>query len=122
MAKLTKEEIIASLKEFTLIELNDLIKGIEEEFGVSATVAVAAAPTAETTTATPTEVNVILKEAGAQKINVIKIIREITGLGLMDAKKSVDNVPTKIKENVPIAEAEELKKKLVEVGATVEFN
>lgn len=122
MAKLTKEEIIASLKEFTLIELNDLIKGIEEEFGVSATVAVAAAPTAETTTAAPTEVNVILKEAGAQKINVIKIIREITGLGLMDAKKSVDNVPTKIKENVPIAEAEELKKKLVEVGATVEFN
>lgn len=122
MAKLTKEEIIASLKEFTLVELNDLIKAIEEEFGVSATVVAASAPAAnEAASAAPTEVTVVLKDAGAQKINVIKVIREITGLGLMDAKKAAENTPTNLKENVPVAEAEELKKKLTEAGATVEL-
>lgn len=121
MAKLTKEEIIASLKESTLVELNELVKAIEEEFGVSAALPVAAVAVEAAASEAPTEVNVIITEAGQSKISVIKVVREVTGLGLMDAKKMVDNVPATIKENYPVAEAEELKKKLVEAGATVEL-
>ncbi|WP_391592241.1 LSU ribosomal protein L7p/L12p (P1/P2) [[Mycoplasma] cavipharyngis] len=121
MAKLSIEQIIESLKESTLVELNDLVKAIEETFGVSAALPVAVAATETKANDAPTEVNVVITSAGASKINVIKIVRELTGLGLMDAKKLVDNTPSTLKENVAIAEAEELKKKLTDAGATVEF-
>jgi large subunit ribosomal protein L7/L12 len=119
MAKLTKEEIISSLKEMTLLEINDLIKAIETEFGVSAAapVAAAAAPAAEA----PTSVKITLVEAGAQKVAVIKTYREITGVGLMEAKTAVEKVPAKIKEGLKPEEAEELKKKFEAVGAKVKI-
>ena len=122
MAKLTNEEIIASLKEMTMIELNDLVKAIEEEFGVTAAapVAVAAAPAEEAAAAGPSEVSVFLKGAGANKVQTIKAVQAITGLGLIDAKKLVDGAPCAIKEKISPAEAEGIKAKLVEVGAEVE--
>ena len=95
MAKLTQEDILAYLDEATILELNELVKAIEEKYGVSA--------------------------AGDSKVGVIKVVREITGLGLVDAKKLVDGAPATIKENVAAEEAEELKKKLTDAGATVEF-
>ena len=121
MAKLTQEDILAYLDEATILELNELVKAIEEKYGVSAAapVAVAAAPT-EAAEA-PTTVNVVLASAGDSKVGVIKVVREITGLGLVDAKKLVDGAPATIKENVSSEEAEELKKKLTDAGATVEF-
>lgn len=124
MAKLTKEEIVASLKEMTVLELNDLVKAVEEEFGVTAAVAVAAAPAAaeeETAAAGPTEVNLVLTSAGASKVAVIKAVQAITGLGLMDAKKLVDAIPATIKEKISPVEAEEHKKTLVAAGAEVEI-
>jgi large subunit ribosomal protein L7/L12 len=123
MAKLTNEEIIASLKEMTLLELNDLVKAIEEEFGVTAAapVAVAAAPAEEAAASGPTEVTVTLKSFGANKVAVIKAVQAITGLGLIDAKKLVDACPSKIKENITPVEAEEHKKALVAAGAEVEI-
>ena len=122
MAKLTNEEIIASLKEMTMIELNDLVKAIEEEFGVTAAapVAVAAAPVEEAAAAGPSEVSVFLKGAGANKVQTIKAVQAITGLGLIDAKKLVDSAPCAIKEKISPAEADGIKAKLVEVGAEVE--
>jgi ribosomal protein L7/L12 len=122
MAKLTQEDILAYLDEATILELNELVKAIEEKYGVSAAapVAVAAAPT-EAAAAAPTTVNVVLAAAGDSKVGVIKVVREITGLGLVDAKKLVDGAPATIKENVSSEEAEELKKKLTDAGATVEF-
>ena len=122
MAKLTNEEIIASLKEMTMIELNDLVKAIEEEFGVTAAapVAVAAAPAEEAAAAGPSEVSVFLKGAGAYKVQTIKAVQAITGLGLIDAKKLVDSAPCAIKEKISPAEADGIKAKLVEVGAEVE--
>ena len=122
MAKLTQEDILAYLDEATILELNELVKAIEEKYGVSAAapVAVAAAPT-EAAAAAPTTVNVVLASAGDSKVGVIKVVREITGLGLVDAKKLVDGAPATIKENVAAEEAEELKKKLTDAGATVEF-
>lgn len=121
MAKLTNEEVIASLKEMTILELNDLIKAIEEEFGVTAAAPVAVAATAEDAApAGPTEVTVTLTEVGATKVAVIKAVREITGLGLVEAKGLVDKVPSAIKENIKPEEAEAIKAKLVEAGATVE--
>ena len=122
MAKLTNEEIIASLKEMTMIELNDLVKAIEEEFGVTAAapVAVAAAPAEEAAAAGPSEVTVFLKGAGANKVQTIKAVQAITGLGLIDAKKLVDGAPCAIKEKISPAEADGIKAKLVEVGAEVE--
>lgn len=123
MAKLTKEEIIASLKEMTVIELNDLVKAVEEEFGVTAAapVAVAAAPAEEEAAAKgPSEVTLTLTSFGAQKVAVIKAVVAITGLGLMDAKKLVDAVPSVIKEHISPVEAEEHKKALVAAGAEVE--
>ena len=124
MAKLTKEEIIASLKEMTVIELNDLVKAVEEEFGVTAAapVAVAAAPAEEEAAAKgPSEVTLTLTSFGAEKVAVIKAVVAITGLGLMDAKKLVDAVPSVSKEHISPVEAEEHKKALVAAGAEVEI-
>ena len=123
MAKLTIEEIVASLEEMTVLELNDLVKAVEEKFGVSAAapVAVAAAPAEEEAAKGPTEVYLILKSVGASKVGVIKAVQAITGLGLMDAKKLVDGAPAPIKEHISPVEAEEHKKALVAAGAEVEI-
>lgn len=124
MAKLTKEEIVESLKEYTILELNDLIKLVEETFGVTAAVAAAAAAPAEDEAPVekgPAEVNLVLTGLGsASKVAVIKAVQAITGLGLMDAKKLVDALPANIKEKISPVEAEEHKKALVAVGAEVE--
>ncbi|MDD6004428.1 MAG: 50S ribosomal protein L7/L12 [Erysipelotrichaceae bacterium] len=121
MAKLSHEDILAFLEEATILELNELVKAIEEKFGVTAAapVAVAAAPVEEA--AGPVEVSVILKEVGASKVGVIKVVRELTGLGLVEAKGLVDKCPSPIKENISAEEAEEIKKKLVDAGAVVEI-
>lgn len=122
MAKLTHEDILAYLEEATILELNDLVTAIEEKFGVTAAAPVAAAATAEAAANDePTEVNVVLTDIGATKVAVIKVVRELTGAGLLDAKKMVEATPAVIKENVPMAEAEEMKKKLMEAGASVDF-
>ncbi len=118
MAKLTTTEIIESLKEMTILELNDLVKTIEEEFGVTAAAPVAAAASQEA--AKQTEFDVVLMSAGASKISVIKTVREITGLGLKEAKELVDKAPQPIKEKVSEDEANSVKAKLEEVGASVE--
>jgi len=118
MAKINKEQLIESLKEMSMLEINDLVKGIEEAFGVSAAAPVAAGPVAAAAAA-PTEVTVYLDNAGANKINIIKLYREYTGLGLMEAKTNVEKGNVAIKEGIKPAEAEEIKKKFVEAGATV---
>ncbi|NMB18654.1 MAG: 50S ribosomal protein L7/L12 [Erysipelothrix sp.] len=122
MAKLTAEELIASLKEMTILELNELVKAIEEEFGVTAAAPVAVAATGGDDAAddSPSEVTVTLTGVSGSKVGVIKALREITGLGMMDAKKLVDEAPSAIKENISASEAEELKAQLEEAGATVE--
>ena len=122
MAKINTTDLIASLKEMTILELNDLVKAIEEEFGVTAAapVAVAAAPAEEEVAKGPSEVTVYLKSVGASKLAVVKAIQGITGLGLGDAKKLTDTVPSVIKEKISPAAAEEVKAKLVEAGAEVE--
>ena len=113
MAKLNKEEFIASLKEMSVLELNELVKAIEEEFGVTAAAPVAvAAGAAAAVEEGPSEVSVILKSAGASKLNVIKLVREVTGLGLKEAKDLVDNAPKAVKEKISPEEAEALKDKL----------
>ncbi|MBS3991408.1 MAG: 50S ribosomal protein L7/L12 [Erysipelothrix sp.] len=122
MAKLTATQVIESLKEMTILELNDLVKAIEEEFGVTAAapasaVAAVAAPVEEEVK----DVSVILKEVGPSKVGVIKVVREITGLGLVEAKGLVDKAPIAIKENLKPEAADEIKAKLVEAGATVEI-
>ncbi|MCR5506002.1 MAG: 50S ribosomal protein L7/L12 [Bacilli bacterium] len=123
MAKLTKEEIVASLKEMTVLELNELVKAVEEEFGVTAAAPVAAAAPAEEEgpAAGPTEVSLFVKSAGASKVQVIKAVQAITGLGLMDAKKLVDQAPVAIKEHISPVEAEEHKKALEAAGAECEI-
>lgn len=123
MAKLTKEEIIAAVKEMTVVELNDLVKAIEEEFGVTAAAPVAgsAQPVEEEEKKGPTEVTLTLKSFGANKVAVIKAVQAITGLGLMEAKKLVDAAPSAVKENISPVEAEEHKKALVAAGAEVEI-
>ena len=122
MAKLSAQDVIASLKDMTILELNDLIKAIEEEFGVSAAAPVAvAAVAAEEEPAAATTVSVVLKEAGTSKVAVIKVVRELTGLGLVEAKGLVDKSPIAIKENINADEAEDIKKKLMEAGAVVEI-
>ena len=116
--------MIEELKTLTVLELSELVKAVEEEFGVSAAAAVAvAAPAAGGAAAAEekTEFDVILKEAGAEKIKVIKAVREITGLGLAEAKALVDGCPKTLKEAAAKEEAEEIKAKLTEVGATVEL-
>jgi large subunit ribosomal protein L7/L12 len=122
MAKLTNEEIIAALKEMTVMELNDLVKAVEAEFGVTAAapVAAAAAPAEEEVAAGPVEVSLILKSCGASKVGVIKAVQAITGLGLMEAKKLVDGAPVAVKEHISQVEAEEHKKALEAAGAEVE--
>lgn len=122
MAKLTKEEIVAAVKEMTVVELNEVVKALEEEFGVSAAAPVAAAaPADEGAAKGPAEVNLVLTGAGANKVQVIKAVQAITGLGLMDAKKLVDAVPSNIKEHISPVEAEEHKKNLEAAGATCEI-
>ena len=124
MAKLTNEEIIAALKEMSVMELNELVKAVEEEFGVTAAapVAAAAAPAEEEGPAAgPSEVSLFLKSAGMSKVPVIKAIQAITGLGLMDAKKLVDAAPVAVKEHISPVEAEEHKKALEAAGAECEI-
>ena len=120
---MNKEEMIEEIKKMTVVELAELVKAIEEEFGVSAVAA--AAPVAGAAGAAAAEekstFNVVLKEAGDQKIKVIKVVRDATGLGLKEAKELVDGAPKTLKENVAKAEAEELKAKLEEVGAIIEL-
>ena len=116
--------MIEELKTLTVLELSELVKAVEEEFGVSAAAAVAVAAPAAGGAAVAeekTEFDVILKEAGAEKIKVIKVVREITGLGLAEAKALVDGAPKTLKEAAAKEEAEEIKAKLAEVGATVEL-
>ena len=120
---MSKEEMIEEIKKMTVVELADLVKAIEEEFGVSAVAA--AAPAAGVAggdaAAEKTSFNVVLKEAGDQKIKVIKVVRDATGLGLKEAKELVDGAPKTIKEGVNKDEAEELKAKFTEVGAVIEL-
>ncbi len=122
MAKLTAQELIDAIKELTVLELNDLVKACEEEFGVSAAAGVvvaAAGAGAGAAVEEKTEFDVELTEAGAEKVKVIKVVREITGLGLKEAKDTVDGAPKVLKEGASKEEAEEIKKKLEEVGAKV---
>ena len=121
MAKLTAQELIDAIKELSVLELNDLVKACEEEFGVSAAagVVVAAAGAGAAAEEEKTEFNVELTEVGSEKVKVIKVVREITGLGLKEAKDVVDGAPKVVKEQASKEEAEEIKKKLEEVGAKV---
>ena len=120
---MNKEEMIEEIKKMTVVELSELVKAIEEEFGVSAVAA--AAPAAGVAggdaAAEKTSFNVVLKEAGDQKIKVIKVVRDATGLGLKEAKELVDGAPKTVKENVSKEEAEDLKAKFTEVGAVIEL-
>ncbi len=123
MAKLNKDEFIASLKEMTILEIKELVDAMKEEFGIDPT-AVAAAPAAgagAAAAAEQTEFDVILTSAGSAKLGVIKVVKEVTGLGLKEAKEVVDGAPKPVKEKVSKAEAEELKAKLEAAGASVEI-
>lgn len=120
MAKLTRDEFISSLKEMNLLEIKELVDAMKEEFGVDpSAVAVAAAPAAQEDQE-PATVTVSISDAGAAKVAVIKVVREITGLGLKESKDLVDNAGSPIKENISMEEANEIKAKLEEAGATVE--
>ena len=118
---MNKEQIIEAIKAMTVLELNELVKACEEEFGVSAAapVAVVGAAGGAAAAEEQTEFTVVLKEAGGEKIKVIKAVREITGLGLKEAKEAVDGAPTNLKEGIEKAEADAIKAQLEEVGATV---
>ena len=121
MAKLTKEEFISSLKEMNLLEIKELVDAMKEEFGVDpSAVAVAAPGAAAQEDSAPSTVTVSITDAGAAKVGVIKVVREITGLGLKESKDLVDNAGSAIKENISVEEANEIKAKLEEAGATVE--
>ena len=120
---MTKEQIMEAIESMTVLELSELVKALEEKFGVSAAAPVAvaaAAPAAAAAAEEKTEVDVILASAGASKINVIKVVREVTGLGLKEAKELVDGAPKAVKEKISKADADALKAKLEEAGATVE--
>jgi large subunit ribosomal protein L7/L12 len=122
--KITKEEVISFIEEMTVLELSEMVKELEEKLGVSAAApvaAIAAAGPAAAPAEEKTDFDVILTGFGDQKIQVIKVARAITGLGLKEAKDLVEGVPKAVKEGVPKAEAEEIKAKLEEVGATVEI-
>ena len=124
MASEKIEKLIEEVKVLSVLELSELVHALEEEFGVSAAAAVAAAPAAGAAAGAAdeqTEFNVVLAEVGASKMGVIKLVKEITGLGLKEAKELVDNAPKAIKENVGKDEAEDIKKKLEEAGAKVEL-
>ena len=122
---MTHAEIIEMIEKMTVLELNDLVKALEEHFGVSAAAAVVAVPGAGAAAAAAeeekTEFDAILKDAGAEKIKVIKVIRELTGLGLKEAKDFVESAPKTIKEAASKEECEKIKEKLAEVGAVVEI-
>ena len=123
MAKLTTAEFIEAIKELSVLELNELVKACEEEFGVSAAagVVVAAGAAAGAAAEEKTEFDVELTEAGANKVKVIKVVREVTGLGLKEAKALVDGAPKALKEGVSKEDAEAIKTKLEEAGAEVEL-
>lgn len=122
---MTHEEFIAEIEKMSVLELNDLVKALEEKFGVSAAAAVVAVPGAAAGAAAAeeekTEFDVVLKDAGSEKIKVIKVVRELTGLGLKEAKEFVESAPKTIKEGVSKDDCEKIKEKLAEVGATVEI-
>ena len=120
---MTKEQIMEAIESMTVLELSELVKALEEKFGVSASAPVAvaaAAPAAAAAAEEQTEFDVILASAGASKINVIKVVREVTGLGLKEAKELVDGAPKAVKEKISKADADALKAKLEEAGAAVE--
>ena len=120
MAKLNKEDFISSLKEMNLLEIKELVDAMKEEFGVDPSAVAVAAPVAGAAAdAAPSTVTVSIADAGAGKVGGIKVVKEITGLGLKEAKDIVDSNGV-VKENIPVAEAEEIKAKLEEAGATVE--
>ena len=128
MAKVSVDDVLESIDSWTVLDLNKLVKGIEEKYGVSAAAAVAVAPgagagggAAAPAAEEKTEFTVVLASVGEKKIQVIKEVRAITGLGLKEAKDLVDGAPKPVKEGISKAEAEEIKKKLVEAGATVEL-
>ena len=126
MANITKDQVIEFISNMSVLEMSDLVKEMEEKFGVSAAAAAVAAPAAAGGDAAApveekTEFDVILTSIGEKKINVIKEVRAITGLGLKEAKEAVESAPKAIKEGVPKEEAEEIKKKLEEAGASVEI-
>ena len=126
MANITKDQVIEFISNMSVLEMSDLVKEMEEKFGVSAAAAAVAAPAAASVDAAApveekTEFNVILTSIGEKKINVIKEVRAITGLGLKEAKEAVESAPKAIKEGVPKEESEEIKKKLEEAGASVEI-
>ena len=121
---MTKEQIMEAIESMTVLELSELVKALEEKFGVSAAAPVAvaaAAPAAAAAAEEKTEFDVILASAGASKINVIKVVREVTGLGLKEAKELVDGAPKAVKEKISKADADALKAKLEEAGASVEL-
>ncbi|GHT43438.1 50S ribosomal protein L7/L12 [Endomicrobiia bacterium] len=126
MAELSKDQLIEAISSLSVIELSELVKALEEKFGVSAAAPVAVAAAAPVAGGAAiveekTDFNVVLAAVGASKINVIKVVREVTGLGLKEAKDLVDTAPKTVKESVAAVEAEKIKKKLTEVGATVEL-
>ena len=126
MANITKDQVIEFISNMSVLEMSDLVKEMEEKFGVSAAAAAVAAPAAASGDAAApveekTEFDVILTSIGEKKINVIKEVRGITGLGLKEAKEAVEAAPKAVKEGVPKEEAEEIKKKLEEAGASVEI-
>ncbi len=128
MAKCTVEDVLESIDEWTVLSVNKLVKGLEEKYGISAAPAAvavaapgAAAPTAGGAAEEKTDFSVVLMGAGNNKIQVIKTVRELTGLGLKEAKDLVEGAPKTVKEGLPKAQAEEMKKKLAESGATVEI-
>jgi len=120
MAKLTKEDFISALKEMTILEVKELVDAMKEEFGVDPSAVAVAAPAAGAVEEGPSTKTVVLKSAGGNKIAVIKIIKEITGLGLVEAKALADNGGN-LKENIPADEAEAIKAQLTEAGAEVEL-
>jgi large subunit ribosomal protein L7/L12 len=125
--KLSKDQIVEAIAELTVIELSELVKAVEEKFGVKAAaaapvmVAAAGAGAGAAAAEEKTDFTVFLASAGGNKINVIKVVRELTGLGLKEAKDLVEAAPKAVKDGVPKAQAEEMKKKLIEAGATVEL-
>ncbi len=121
MAKLTNAEIIESLKDKTLLELKDLVDLMKEEFGVDPSAVAVAGPAAASEEEEKSDFDVIITDVGAKKIAVLKSVREVTGLGLKEAKALVDNIPATVKEQLSKEDAEELKGKLEEAGATVEL-
>ena len=121
MANINHEDILAYLEEATILQLNDLVKAIEEKFGVTAAAPVAVAAVAEVANNEPTEVDVVITDIGATKVKVIKVVKDVVGLSLMEAKKLCHAIPATVKAKCDPAEAEKLKEALAEAGAIVEL-